>query len=112
MGVTWEEFWKMNPRIIKLLIKGHQEKIKEKDYLAWMFNQYTLSAVVTGVDIALRGKESKAKYIEEPKLQKAIEDMNLTQEELDQRALAEMLKFEEQWAFADRQKGLPVPELK
>lgn len=102
----------MNPRIIKLLIKGHQEKIKEQDYLAWMFNQYTLSAIITGVDHALRGKEAKSKYIEEPKLQKVIDDLNLTQEELDQRALAEMLKFEEQWAFEDRQKGLPVPKLK
>lgn len=56
----------MNPHIIKLLMKGHEEKIKEKDYLAWLFNQYTLSAVSVAVEHCLAGKKARSKYIEKP----------------------------------------------
>lgn len=56
----------MNPHIIKLLVKGHEEKIKEQDYLAWLCNQYTLSAVSVAVEHCLNGKKAKLKYIEKP----------------------------------------------
>ena len=56
----------MNPHIIKLLAKGHEEKIKEQDYLAWISNQYTLSAVSVAVEHCLAGRKAKSKYIEEP----------------------------------------------
>lgn len=59
----------MNPRIIKLIAKGHKEKIKEKDYLAWLFNQYTLSAVSVAVEHCLAGKKAKSQYIKQPILQ-------------------------------------------
>lgn len=59
----------MNPHIIKLLAKGHEEKIKEQDYLAWLFNQYTLSAVSVAVEHCLAGKKAKSKYIENPFMQ-------------------------------------------
>ena len=64
--MTWEAFWGMNPHIIKLLAKGHEEKIKEQDYLAWISNQYTLSAVSVAVEHCLAGRKAKSKYIEEP----------------------------------------------
>lgn len=59
----------MNPHIIKLLIKGHEKRIKEQDYLAWLFNQYTLSAVSVAVEHCLAGRKAKSKYIEKPFLQ-------------------------------------------
>lgn len=58
----------MNPHIIKLIQKGHEEKIREKDYLAWLFNQYTLSAVLCAVDRCLNGNKAKTKYVENPVL--------------------------------------------
>lgn len=64
----------MNPHIIKLLIKGYEEKIKEQDYLAWLFNQYTLSAVTVAVEHNLAGKKAKSKYIEKPFLQECLEE--------------------------------------
>ena len=64
--MTWEAFWGMNPHIIKLLTKGHEEKIKEQAYLAWISNQYTLSAVSVAVEHCLAGRKAKSKYIEEP----------------------------------------------
>ena len=59
----------MNPHIIKLIQKGHEEKIKEADYLAWLCNQYTASAVMVAVDRCLNGKKATSKYVEKPVLQ-------------------------------------------
>lgn len=70
----------MNPHIINLLIKGHREKIKEQDYLAWLFNQYTLSAVSVAVEHNLAGRKARSKYIEKPLLQE-IEKKNVSMTE-------------------------------
>lgn len=72
IGISWQEFWSMNPHIIKLLLKGHEEKIKEQDYLAWLFNQYTLSAVSVAVEHCLAGRKAKSQYIKEPILQNML----------------------------------------
>ena len=81
MGVSWNEFWGMNPRIIKLIAKGYQEKIKEQDYIAWWANQYTLSAVMVAVEHCLAGTKAKSKYIEKPFLQE-IEEKQMANKEL------------------------------
>ena len=75
----------MNPHIIKLLLKGHEEKIKEQDYMLWLSNQYTLSAVSVAVEHCLAGRKAKSKYIEKPIMQeiekKKQENKPLTEEE-------------------------------
>lgn len=73
----------MNPHIINLLIKGHREKIKEQDHLAWLFGQYTLSAVMVAVEHNLAGRKAGSKYIEKPLLQE-IEKKNvpMTEDEI------------------------------
>jgi hypothetical protein len=83
IGVSWQEFWGMNPHIIKLLLKGHEEKIKEQDYMSWLSNQYTLSAVSVAVEHCLAGRKAKSKYIKKPLLQE-LEEQNkpLTEEEI------------------------------
>ena len=85
IGISWQEFWEMNPHIIKLLLKGHEEKIKEQDYMAWLQGQYTLSAVSVAVEHCLAGKKAKSKYIEKPLMQEIQEKQEankpLTEEE-------------------------------
>lgn len=71
----------MNPHIIKLLLKGHEEKIKEQDYMEWLSNQYTLSAVSMAVEHCLAGRKAKSKYIEKPFLQE-IEEKKTNNEPL------------------------------
>uniref|UniRef100_A0AAU8B578 Uncharacterized protein n=1 Tax=Dulem virus 39 TaxID=3145757 RepID=A0AAU8B578_9CAUD len=95
MGVSWQEFWTMNPRIIKLLIKGHEEKIKEQDCLAWLFNQYTLSAVSVAVEHCLAGRKAKSKYIEKTIMQQ-IEEKNkpLSEDELQRQRELFVAKLE------------------
>lgn len=95
MGVSWSDFWSMNPHIIKLLIKGHEEKIKEQDYLAWIFNQYTLSAVSVAVEHCLAGRKAKSKYIDKPIMQQ-IEEKNkpLSEDELQRQRELFVAKLE------------------
>ena len=72
----------MNPRIIKLISKGHENKIKEIDSLAWLFGRYVHSAVGTAVEHCLAGRKAQSKYIEKPFLMQA---------EINQKAEAEQL---------------------
>lgn len=90
MGVTWQEFWDMNPHIIKLLQKGHQEKIKIEDEKMWIMGMYVASALDSTVCNAFlwRGKGSKPhNYIEKPilsaieKKDEEIGETQLTEEE-------------------------------
>lgn len=92
IGVSWQEFWEMNPHIIKLLLKGHDEKVKEQDYLAWLSNQYTLSAVLVAVEHCLAGRKAKSKYVEKPFLQEISErtEENGYKESKEETAVFEM----------------------
>lgn len=95
----------MNPHIINLLIKGHQEKIKEQDYLAWVSGQYVLSAVSVAVEHNLAGRKAKSKYIEKPLLESVLEEKreNQYKESQEEIAVFEM----KQRIKALRAQGLP-----
>lgn len=80
----------MNPRIIKAICKGHKEKIKQQDYLAWLFNQYTLSAVSVAVEHCLAGSKAKSKYIGSPLMQEIAEEHDGYKESNEDIAVYEM----------------------
>lgn len=90
MGVSWQDFWKMNPRIVKLIVKGHEEKIKKQDYLAWLFNQYTLSAVSVAVEHCLFGTKAKSEYIKRPIFREIELEQNGYKESNEDVAIYEM----------------------
>lgn len=56
--------------------------------MAWIHNQYTLSAVSVAVEHCLAGRKAKSRYIEKPLLEK-IEQKNkpMTQEEIERQRL-------------------------
>lgn len=112
MGVSWQEFWSMNPRIIKLLIKGHEEKIKEQDYLAWLFNQYTLFAVSVAVEHCLAGRKAKSEYIKEPILSKAFENNGLTGEQITEKEIKKAILIEQRYMAMAINRGLPETIIK
>ena len=85
IGVTWQEFWGMNPRIIKCIAKGHKEKIKEQDTLmhTW-WGTYGLSALTVAVEHCLHGKKAKSEYIKKPIMadyEKTKENVQITEDE-------------------------------
>lgn len=63
MGVTWEQFWKLNPRKLDSIFAGYKAKLKEDDYKNWLNGIYTQSAVFVSIDIALNGRKSKSKML-------------------------------------------------
>lgn len=70
MGVSWNEFWEMNPRILSAIQKGYEEKRQDKDLMMWLQGQYELSAFYTAIENLFLGKKSKSKYFDKPILQK------------------------------------------
>lgn len=112
IGVSWREFWEMNPHIINLLIKGHHEKIKEQDYLAWLFGQYTLSAVSTAIERNLAGKKARSKYVQEPMLQRYFENYKLTSEQICEREIEKAIVAELKYMSMTAKKGLPETMIK
>ncbi len=94
IGVSWNDFWKMNPHIIKLLMDGYMERMKQQDYINWLNGQYTLSAVVVAVANCF-SKKSNAKYIEKPILQEMEEkSRTLSEEELQRQRELFVAKLE------------------
>lgn len=76
----------MNPHIIKVLLKGYREKVRQEDYLQHLWwGNYGLSAFSVALEHCLVGKKAKSKYIEKPVMQeieqKEEEPHVLTEEE-------------------------------
>lgn len=69
------------PADMKPYLKAHEEELKEKDYLAWLFNQYTLSAVSVAVEHCFAGRKAHSEYIKEPILQTKEKNKPLTEDE-------------------------------
>lgn len=82
MGVTWEQFWKLNPRKLDSIFAGYKAKLKEDDYKNWLNGIYTQSAVFVSIDIALNGRKSKSKYLKRPLLEEMENQQNMSEEEM------------------------------
>lgn len=98
----------MNPRIIKLHIKGHEEKLKEQDYMAWLQGQYTLSAVSVAVEHCLAGRKAKSLYIKKP----ILSTVELENKEIAEKDIQMAIIAEEQYIAMTTNKGLPETIIK
>lgn len=72
-GLTPENIDWSSPADMEPYIKAHNAELKEKDRVAWLSNQYTLSAVLVAIERNLAGRKAKSKYIEKPILEFAEE---------------------------------------
>lgn len=81
-GLSVDDIDWSSPADMKPYLKAHKEELKERDYLAWMFGQYTLSAVSVAVEHNLAGINAKSKYIEKPFFELHEENKVLTEEEI------------------------------
>lgn len=81
VGVSWNDFWNMNPRIINLHIKGHNEKAKERDeWVHTWVGTYGISAFSTILSHAF-SKTSQAKFIEQPITKELRKKKKITKEQ-------------------------------
>lgn len=85
-GLSVDDIDWSSPADMKPYLKMHKEELKEKDYLAWIQGQYTLSAVSVAVEHCLAGRKAKSNYIKKPLL-KELEEQNkpLTEEEIQRK---------------------------
>lgn len=74
----------MNPYIIKLHVKGEEERLKRLDYVNWLNGIYTQSAVGVSVEHCLAGRKAKSEYIKTPILQEAEENRRFENSELSE----------------------------
>ncbi len=74
----------MNPHIIKLHVKGEEEKMIRTDYINWLNGIYTQSAVGVAVEHCLAGRKAKSEYIKNSLLQEAEEKKQIESGELSE----------------------------
>lgn len=91
-GLSVDDIDMSSPADMKPYLKAHEEELKEQDYLAWLSNQYTLSAVSVAVEHCLAGRKAKSKYIKKPLLQEISEraEENVYKESKEETAVFEM----------------------
>ena len=78
MGISYEEFWKLNPRKINVIVEGYKLKRKVEDEKSWLLGEYVFDAVSLAIGNALRKKGVKPKEyfetVKEPLLQRLSEE--------------------------------------
>lgn len=73
LGVDESHFWDSTPVEMKPYRRMDEMRQERLDYNMWIMGQYVTSAVQTAVSGVLAGRKSKAKYIEQPIMQKVRE---------------------------------------
>ena len=67
LGITWEQFWEMNPRIVNAHIEGHRLFVEEQNALYHLEGIYTRSALESTVGNMFKKKGAKAiEYLAKP----------------------------------------------
>lgn len=109
MGITWWQFWELNPHKIKIISKGYHEKQVEMDSMmhAWWGN-YGLSAVSVAIDHAFNGRKANSKYPDKPFMQeeknKKEVEKKMSKEQLEKNAENVFLQLGIMGANFNRQK--------
>ena len=76
-GVSWEQFWRLNPFIILQYKKAYQNKRRIHDEEMWLMGQYNLEAfnvVLSHTVAGIFGKNCKAEYPKQAFLQRGLKD--------------------------------------
>lgn len=88
MGVSYEEFWRLTPRRVNVIVEAYKLKRHIEDEKAWLLGDYIFDAVSLALSNAFRKKGSKPKeYLEvvnQPILKRISEERdenNLTESE-------------------------------
>ena len=83
IGISWDEFWKMNPRIIKLHQLGHKETVLMRDEEMWRLGLYIRESLKSTVcnSFVWKGKgQLPDEYPKQPFLQ-SKEHHEITEQE-------------------------------
>ena len=88
MGVSYDEFWKLTPRSLKVIVAGYKLRRRVDDEKAWLLGNYIFDAVSIAMGNAFRKKGQKPKeYLQEikqpflSKIDEERDENNLTDSE-------------------------------
>ena len=88
MGVTYEEFWTLNPRKIKVITESYKLKRQIDDEKAWLLGGYVFDAISIAVGNVLKKKGQKSKeyfeLVKKPITKRILaerDENNLTEDE-------------------------------
>lgn len=66
LGMSEEQFWRANPRIIKVWEKAFRNSENHKNFMNYVLGGYVYNAVQIAIGKALDGKKFKGEYLEKP----------------------------------------------
>ncbi len=95
IGISYNEFWTLNPRKIKVIVEGYrlQRQVRDEEY--WMLGGYIFDAVSLAMGNSFRKKGQKPKeyfeIIKEPILKRETEKNSEVMSELEKRQKTELL---------------------
>lgn len=77
MGVSYNEFWKLTPRQVKVIAEGYKLKHQVDDEQAWIVGGYVFEAVSLALGNSFRKKfkEPKDYYKDTKPVSKRVEDL-------------------------------------
>lgn len=103
MGISYHDFWGMNPHIIKFYEEQYKNKRNEEDLKQWQLGQYIAAAITCNF--------SKQKYPQKPVFQ-IVEQKNKEKHSEYKESQEEIAIFEmKQRINLLRQNGLPESPL-
>lgn len=88
LGITYNEFWEMNPHIINIYVEGRikSEELRQKreNQFAWLQGMYMCEALTSTVGNMFKEKNSKPfEYPDKPLEFEDIQEHRLTEEEIE-----------------------------
>ena len=107
-GFTVDDIDWSSPADLEPYAKAHRVEIIEQDNLIYTWcGNYIMSAVSVAIEHCFAGKKAKLKYLEEPTLQRALDEAELTDEEKYDREIRKALMAEEMWMNEGYKNHLP-----
>lgn len=104
-GFTVDDIDWSSPTDLEPYSKSYNLQLQQQDYMSWLHNQYTLSAVLVAVEHCLAGKKAKSEYIKKPILSKEYKDAE-TEEQIE-KDIQKAILTEQQYMAMAINKELP-----
>ena len=87
LGITYDEFWRMNPRLLDIYGKVYRDKLEDKDREMWILGSYFRDALISTVGNMFKSKGSKTieypktPYMQSEEFKRLNNNQELTEEE-------------------------------
>lgn len=106
-GLSERDIANSSPAELKPYELSYQLECRQNDREMWTMGVYVQRAVELAIEQAFAGQKAKGEYFKSPLLEEYYENVNLTDEEKEERELQKMLLVEKQWQLNDIRRGLP-----